>query len=628
MPQRRHHWRLEEPCQPFIFCLLRLVGSVFTVVVVYYFIIYPIPLRAAGPTYVPVAFSINQPTIWSKDNSPYIVNGWGNLEISSDLIIEPGVVVKFLPDRYNWRFNGLKIIGQGRLLAQGTDSDPVIFSSWFDDTAGGDTNLDQNLSQPLPGDWNGLYFEGINSQLSNVKIAYAGMGGYAVQVQSGSNVILSNVDIASSSGSGLLIQQNSAPSLTGLDIHDNNSVGVESYLAGLPGITVKNSKIRNNKGGALRLVADNSVLFDNVDFIDNQPQRVEIISNVINYDATWHYIPGLTYVSFLPGRHWVKPGTTLTIEAGVNVKFNQGAGLYVQGNIKVAGTTDLPIILTSLKNNEVGAGSVPEAVGQPVAGDWGGIYLDNAGSVNLENLVISYGGDFHDLFNGIYYNFFSDSLIKFVNSSGSLNRVVLLQSANTGLFLDGASSVNIQNSSFQDMPHGVESEGNKSVVIAYTIFSDFTDYAVKAGQGSSPIDARYNWWGNVAGPVIADNAGGKGEKILGNVLYSPWLLCPDISCGLSEQETPLEPPDQEPTAPEESPVEPPIPNPTPEESPVVNPVDEQPVNNPPRLVFYSNEAGYETDGVEPNIGFRDLNSLSFKILYQDADNTLPVLLTW
>ena len=94
---------------------------------------------------------INEDTTWTKVNSPYIVTN--NVLVSSGvtLTIDPGVTVKFNSAK------GLQI--EGQLIAQGTESEPIVFTS--------------NQPSPAPGDWVNILFTD-----TSVDATYDGSGNY------------------------------------------------------------------------------------------------------------------------------------------------------------------------------------------------------------------------------------------------------------------------------------------------------------------------------------------------------------------------------------------------------------------------------------------------------------------
>ena len=78
---------------------------------------------------------------------------------------------------------------------------------------------------------------------------------------------------------------------------------------------------------------------------------------------------------------------TLTIEPGVEVRFNGGTGLYIgadgyYGALTARGTADAPIVFTSNAS-------------PPAPGNWKGIYFTNEtndAKTVLEHCVVEYGG--------------------------------------------------------------------------------------------------------------------------------------------------------------------------------------------------------------------------------------------
>ena len=83
-----------------------------------------------------VSGTINSDTIWVAANSPYIVDDDLTIAPGIKLTIEPGVVVKVNV------FSGIEV--EGILIAEGTATNPITFTS--------------NYGSPLAGDWNSLKF--------------------------------------------------------------------------------------------------------------------------------------------------------------------------------------------------------------------------------------------------------------------------------------------------------------------------------------------------------------------------------------------------------------------------------------------------------------------------------------
>ena len=74
----------------------------------------------------------------------YVLQGQVQVLSGVTLTVEPGTVVKG---------SGSWLGVQGLLRAEGTAQAPIYFTSYRDDSVGGDTNGDGSASSPAPGDW-------------------------------------------------------------------------------------------------------------------------------------------------------------------------------------------------------------------------------------------------------------------------------------------------------------------------------------------------------------------------------------------------------------------------------------------------------------------------------------------
>ena len=124
--------------------------------------------------------TISENTVWHSDNVYYIQ---GSLTISSGatLTVEPGTIIKFKSEKElsNYgTYNRRCLTVNGTLIADGTESFPIVFTSSDDDTYGGDTNGNGNATVPNRYDWGNIKFNSDGSTLDNCIIRYNGLRQY------------------------------------------------------------------------------------------------------------------------------------------------------------------------------------------------------------------------------------------------------------------------------------------------------------------------------------------------------------------------------------------------------------------------------------------------------------------
>ncbi|MBN1552401.1 right-handed parallel beta-helix repeat-containing protein [bacterium] len=87
---------------------------------------------------------------WVNQGVPYAITAWVNIDPGAVLNLDPGCIIKFGGDEF--------IHVHGTINSVGTQSMPIVFTSLKDDTYGGDTNGDVDMSIPQPGDWRYINF--------------------------------------------------------------------------------------------------------------------------------------------------------------------------------------------------------------------------------------------------------------------------------------------------------------------------------------------------------------------------------------------------------------------------------------------------------------------------------------
>jgi len=150
--------------------------------------------------------TIERSGTWQNPGIPYVVSlfgGVGLLDVAQNatLTLEPGTTVKFIS-----RQGRLDV--HGELRAEGKPLQPVTFTSFANDWAGGDSNGDGDSSAPAPGDFAGLTFfsKSSGSFLSCCEVSFAGQGrqgSAAVTLSIGANLLFNTCLIDHSLDVGL-----------------------------------------------------------------------------------------------------------------------------------------------------------------------------------------------------------------------------------------------------------------------------------------------------------------------------------------------------------------------------------------------------------------------------------------
>ncbi|HDO23750.1 MAG TPA: hypothetical protein ENG99_00865, partial [bacterium] len=361
---------------------------------------------------------INSDITLTKENSPYLVdNNIQNFQSGAVLKIEPGVVVKFYNDA-GWRF-----IGNSKIIARGTESEPIVFTSFYDDEYGGDMSNDATSTSPNPGNWYGIKIKsGDGSLLEHTIFRYGGkyysggpgLGTADLTVEDCSLSVSDSV-FERSEVYGLKLF-NSGSSVSNNNFRNNNAVGDPAgydgavfVLGGAPAI--KNNIFKGNArgivlGGSKALVDSN--LFDlnsreaiysfnspeNV-FINNSGENNTVNGILLSGDITIKNSTTTLEINKLPYvmndfNVGVVASSTLVVPAGIILKAS-AAGLNVFGNLIVEGENAGDITFTSFYDDSVGGDTNNDATSTaPGAGQWKGIWMKPGSYSDIRGAAFKY----------------------------------------------------------------------------------------------------------------------------------------------------------------------------------------------------------------------------------------------
>ena len=225
---------------------------------------------------------ITQDTVWTLVDSPFVIIGNVTVDPSVTLTIEPGVEVLF--------GGHFKITVEGKLVAKGTQSHTIKFSS--------------NREEPTSGDWAGIIFGGSEpSTLEQCIIEYA-VNGTTIE---NSIVKIRNSEIKNCSQNAIAIF-NSDVTVQSNKIVGNLQNGI--CVSGEGQVNIKDNEFKGNGNGILLTgesasnidIRNNNVFLNKQNGIQldaNNHDNVTILYNILSSNDYGFYISGEASTSIM-----------------------------------------------------------------------------------------------------------------------------------------------------------------------------------------------------------------------------------------------------------------------------------------------------------------------------------------
>ena len=416
-----------------------------TILFIVLFLSFPMPLEAAVDCDdVQVSCyegELASDETWSSDKIHVLTDDFV-VPVGITLTIEAGTIVKVDHNTSDY------FTINGTLLVNGTTGQPVIITSDRDDTAGGDT--DNSTISPSRGNWNGLIFApGSTGTLANAEVRYGGDNGdFAAVHVDGANVSLTNVDIVLSDW-------------TGISASPTDSVGITD-------VTITESRING----------------------------FEIREGSFSGANTWD----LTSIPYIPtGDLTIPAGASLTLEAGVIVKFNRSpkVSIFVDGTLDINGATNEYVVLTGLYDATAG-GSTSTISDRPNKGAWNSIEYRPGSAGTIDYADIRFGG------------------ISGTDENGAIH-------VENG-------DVAITNSILRDNYKGLTNSGSNPLPTITNSELFENSIAIINRNSSVVLQATGNWWESPGGPDDRsdedgiENVNQDGEDVSDYVDYSNFLI--------------------------------------------------------------------------------------------------------
>lgn len=426
--------------------------------------------------------STNAPsTLYATGALPFVIEA--TMVTYPILTIEQGAVLKFMENANIYTGNSSNFSVQG-IVVNGTEQNPVIFTSINDDLYANDTRGDGNTIEPAPGDWKKINISKNIALFNHAKFFY---GGYS---QDG----MLNIAYASDTASVINCEFSNSSSM-GLSTSDTtiieNCTFANNALSGLKGtgtsgyLTIKNCEANNNGTFGMDFYSNCEPLLTNIILNENAEGAMQL--NGINLKNEWINIKGIdngvngfivkTFSTSFPSTLYKTDSLPyvfssnkvtyhrLTINEGAILKFNENSYIYTgngsvpEEGVIVNGTEENPVIFTSIKDDTWGGDTNnDDDATTPTAGDWKNISVTKDTAV-FKHAKFFYGGSSS---NQLEVKYITNPII---------NNCVFNYSASAGLSIDGKSFIDSCTFEYNNQ-YGILLSGADTSKITYCSFNE------------------------------------------------------------------------------------------------------------------------------------------------------------
>ncbi len=464
------------------------------------------------------------------------------IHLTSDLVIRPDASLTLAPGTVFKFPQGAYLHASGKLNANGTAAMPIIFTSVHDDSAGGDSNGNNQNTTAGPGQWESIYVDSSASVLNHVEIRYAGNDANPGHTHEPFRVAAVNV------------RNSSAPSIRNTRIRFGENIGLRMQADTSP--LLENLVVENSGREAISQAVSSSAIYAGVVATGNAANRVTLDSGTITGTRTFDFNGLPVHVT---GDLTLQTDASLTLVPGTVLKFPQGAYFDAIGRLSATGTAAQPIIFTSVHDDSAGGDSNGNGQSTSAApGQWESLYIGSSTST-LKYLDIRYAGNVANP--GHTHEPFRVAAVHIRNGADpSIDRIRILNAENDGVAILSGETVDIANSQFigigrtainvisggisltdsvlQGVATGVRvasgqtasGRGNALVGVGTGVRQENTD--------ASRAQFESNWWGSAGGPHDPSNVDGivnanpTGTLVTDYVRYGNWLTTPPTSLRL------------------------------------------------------------------------------------------------